>query len=206
MRHLFLDLEDTVITPVLDGWFNTHMINVAKIRKYIADFKPDSVHLFSFAIWNQEELKRFNLGTRPMLEHSLGIKLAGTPTVDEQILPACCAVMGMSHHAVDFQEMSNFWSKHEAFRLYMRHLYKNTHTHNVDTVVALLDDAVINEKFEWPGLRLKGELVNIDELPEAQDLDALLRSSLGNQHYIGHRPELWEEQTKVVIQVPGSSS
>lgn len=161
-RHLFLDLEDTVITPVLDGWFNTHMINVQKVKDFIAEFKPDAVHLFSFAVWNQEELKRFNMGTRDMLERNLGIKLSGIPTVDDEIIPVCCKVMNIL--PVDFQEMSNFWGKQGAFRLNMQHMFRNTHTHDVDVEVVLLDDAVFNEEFYWPDVRVRGRILNIDQL------------------------------------------
>lgn len=34
-----------------------------------------------------------------------------------------------------------------------------------------------------------------------QDIDQLLRSSLTNQGYIGHRPDLWDEQTSVQITI-----
>ena len=34
MNILFLDLEDTVIEPVPNGWANTHMINTDKIEKF----------------------------------------------------------------------------------------------------------------------------------------------------------------------------
>ena len=34
-----------------------------------------------------------------------------------------------------------------------------------------------------------------------QDLDQLLRSSLTNQEYVGHRPDLWDEQTGVQITI-----
>lgn len=169
VRHLWLDLEDTVITPVLDGWFNTHLINVDKVRFIMNEFKPDSVHLFSFAIWNEQQLLRFEAGTKPMLENSLGVKLASTWTVDEDIIRMCCSVMNMSVETVDFQEMSNFWSKHEAFRLCMRHTFKNTHAHDIDTEVLLLDDFVINENFEWPDLRIKGRIINIDKLESPRD-------------------------------------
>jgi len=158
-RHLFIDLEDTIITPVMDGWFNTHLVNVQKIKDIIAQFKPDHVHVFSFAIWNEAELTRFNLGTRPMIEAALKIKFGAVPTVDGDIIPACCKVMGMSTDVVDFQEMSNFWGKHEAFRLNMRNQFKNNKN---DVQVMLLDDAVFNEEFTWPDLKVKGSIVNID--------------------------------------------
>ncbi len=167
VRHLFLDLEDTVITPVMDGWFNTHLINKQKVKGIMSEFKPHFVHLFSFAVWNQAEKLRFDLGTRPMLEESLGIKLCTAWTVDDDIIPMCCKVMNLGNGSVDFQEMSNFWSKHEAFRLSMRHTFRDTHRHpDLDVEVMLLDDAVINETFAWPDLKIKGHILNIDNLPE----------------------------------------
>lgn len=166
IRHLFLDLEDTVITPVMDGWFNTHVINNEKVKAFIDEFKPDQVHIFSFAVWNEQELLRFNMGTRPMLEKSLGVKLGAVPTVDGEIIPAACNVMRLSPEAVDFQEMSNFWGKHEAFRLNMRNKFKNVKAHNIEVEVVLLDDAVINEEFFWPDLGVRGRIINIDTMPE----------------------------------------
>lgn len=164
-RHLFLDLEDTVITPVVDGWFNTHLINTHKVRSFIEEFKPDAVHLFSFAIWNQEELKRFNLGTRERLEHSLRIKLSGIPTVDDEIIPVCCKVAGIDPGSITFSDMSDFWGKQGAFRLNMQHMFKSTHTHpDTQIEVVLLDDAVFNEEFYWPDLRVRGRVLNIDQL------------------------------------------
>lgn len=162
VRHLFVDLEDTIITPVLDGWMNTHLINTDKIKALVAEFKPDVVNIFSFAVWNQQELLRFNIGTRPMIEKLLGRPLSIVPTVDDDIIPACCAVMGIDPGAVDFSDMSDFWGKHEAFRLMMRHTFANTAKHDVDVEVMLLDDAVINEEFHWPDLRIRGRIINID--------------------------------------------
>lgn len=163
VRHLFIDLEDTVITPVLDGWFNTHMINVPKVKSIIEEWKPNFVHLFSFAVWNKEQLKRFKTGTQPMIEHSLGIKLSTTWTVDDDIIPMCCNVMRLGQGSVDFSEMSNFWSKHEAFRLCMRHHFKTAvNWPDLSVEVMLLDDAVLNETFAWPDLQISGQIINID--------------------------------------------
>ena len=166
VRHLFLDLEDTVILPVVDGWFNTHMINVQKIRAFIAEFKPDFVHIFSFAIWDDFQKNAFNVGTRPMLEKSLGVTLSSVPTVDNEILPVATQMMGMGEGLVNFQEMSNFWGKQEAFRLNIRHSFKNSHAHGKDVEVVLLDDVVFNEEFYWPDLRVRGRILNIDQIPD----------------------------------------
>lgn len=168
-RHLFLDLESTIITPVLDGWFNTHLINLEKIKAFINEFQPHLIHIFSFAIWNEEELKRFNLGTRPMIEQALGRQLSYVPTVDGEILPACTAVAKLHNSCITFADMSDFWGKHEAFRLNMRHMFKSG---QAEVEVALLDDMVYNESFVWPDLKVRGRILNIDQLGESSGSSA----------------------------------
>jgi hypothetical protein len=166
-KHLWLDLEDTVIAPVMEGWWKTELIdaNVRKIRRIIATFQPDVVNIFSFAIHDELQLVGFNAGTRPMIEAAIGKQLSTVLTVDEQIIPMCCGVMGLTPSTVDFQEMSNFWSKHEAFRLCMRHITKNLWVNwQQETEVVLLDDAVFNESFKWPDLHVTGHIMNIDTI------------------------------------------
>lgn len=164
MKHLFLDLEDTVITPVMNGWENTELINVQKIKAFMTEFQPDQLHVFSFAIWNVTERDRFNRHTRPAIELSLNMKFGLVPTVDDDIIFACCRMMSIDPGSVDFSEMSNFWGKQGAFRLNMLFKHQQTYTHGIDTEVVLLDDAVVNETFSFPGLRLTGRILNIDQL------------------------------------------
>ncbi len=163
VRHLFLDLEDTVITPVVEGWHNCELINIDKVRAFMQDWQPHYVHLLSFAVWNPRELALFNQHVRPMLEAALGMPLSSTATVDDDILPACCKVRSMSAERVDFSEMSAFWGKHDAFRLFMQHRFCRG-LREVPVEVALLDDAVMHERFEWPRWKIRGELINIDEM------------------------------------------
>lgn len=165
-RHLFLDLEDTVITPVLNGWGNVDVINVEKIKSVIQSFNPDKIHLFSFAIWNAAQLNLFRKrGACEMVERALDIKFSTTWTVNDDILPACLKLKNINTNTVDFSEMCAFWGKHEAFRLNMRHhfgnVYKNSH---IRTEVMLLDDSVWGEKWEWPDLQITGRIINIDKL------------------------------------------
>lgn len=155
--ELWLDLEDTIITPVMRGWMNTQIINAEKIKLCMSDFAPTSVNIFSFAIWDQFQLKSFNMGTRPMLEDFLGMKLEIVPTVNDDIIPACCKVMNLSPTTVDFQEMSDFWGKQEAFRLFMR-----SRKFETETSVVFLDDVVEEENFAFPNLKLSGMILNID--------------------------------------------
>jgi hypothetical protein len=164
-RSLWLDLEDTIITPVVSGWWNTDLINLQKIRAVIDEFKPSSINLFSFAIWNHDELNKFNQATRPMIEQALGTHIAHTPTVDDDIIPACCRALGINPGSVDFSEASDFWSKHQSFRLFCLDHFNNTwKNQSIETEVIFLDDAVFNESFEWPDLHVKGRILNINTL------------------------------------------
>ena len=177
IKHVFLDLEDTIITPVLQGWYKTEVINVAKVKAFIAEFKPDFVHLFSFAIWNQEEMEKYRAGTKPMLETALGIKLSWEPIVDDEILPNCMKVLNLRPGTVTFSDMSDFWGKQEAFRLNMRHRFKDNST---PVEVVLLDDAVYNETFEFHGLQVKGRVLNIDQMEEPHGLSKHRATTLSN--------------------------
>ena len=71
VKHLFLDLEDTVITSVMTGWADTEIINRDKVKDFLAAFKPDFVHIFSFAIWHAEALASFEGSVKPRLEKAL---------------------------------------------------------------------------------------------------------------------------------------
>lgn len=161
-RLLFLDLEDTVITPVVDGWRNAELINVNKIKQVIRQFEPDDVNLFSFALHDSTELQKFNMHCRPMIEAAIG-PLSLTPTVDDHILPCCCKVTGIHPDRIDFSDMSAFWSKHQAFRLWLR---ANLHwlSRGFGSEVLFLDDAVFNEQFSWPDDKISGWIVNVDTL------------------------------------------
>lgn len=164
MKQLWLDLEDTIITPVVDGWWKTEIINLDKILKVIRAFEPDVINLFSFAIWNQEQLRLFNEGTLWMIERVLNRTIDLKPTVDDDIIPAVCNIMGISPQLVDFSEMSAFWGKQDAFKHFIRSRFKNITKHDRKLDVILLDDMVFHEEFNWPTLGIQGRIININEI------------------------------------------
>lgn len=162
MKHLFLDLEDTVITPVVSDWCNTDLINIGLVRDLIAFEKPDQVSIFSFAIHNQKEREGFVKHVRERLEAALEVTLCNIPMMDEHIIPACCQEMGIHQETVTFLEVCNFWSKHQAFRLFVKNKFKLLHqTWGTDTEVILLDDIVFNETWQWPDLRIQGKIIRV---------------------------------------------
>ena len=159
-RLLFLDLEDTVIEPVMKGWHNTEMINVEKLKKFINELKPDSVHIFSFAIWDEIEKERFILYTQPMIEKTLGITIVGVPTV-EDIIHNVCRVKSVPNGSIDFDDLSTFFGKQHAFHLCMRHLYA---TNSTPVELTFLDDVVYNEACVWPDSQVTLRILNIDQI------------------------------------------
>jgi hypothetical protein len=103
-----------------------------------------------------------------MIEKCLGIELHACPTTDD-IIHVASRVMGLSI-PVDFIEARDFWGKQEAFRLNMRHMFKTSSTNgSIGTEVLFLDDDVFNEEFNWPNMKIKGLIANIDNLPAPFD-------------------------------------
>lgn len=160
-RHLFLDLEDTVIEPVPFGWGNTALINVAKVQEFIKSFKPTKLHLFSFAIYDENDLKLFNYHIRNRLENALGLQIDLCPSVYADIIPACCRIKNLAPTHVSFSDVIEFWGKQDSFKLYIQDTLKNT---NTPVSVAFLDDAVTDEYFQWPHLQITGVIRNINQL------------------------------------------
>jgi hypothetical protein len=154
-RHLFLDLEDTVITPVF-SWSNTDIVNRDQIQRVFNSFRPTAVSIFSFAIHNDHELTGFDRHCRPMLENFLG-PITMVPRVDNDIIPAACGVMGIHPKNVDFSDASDFWSKQQSFRLWLR---SQAETFRGSRIV-FLDDVVWDEDFVWPDFDIEVSVRNI---------------------------------------------
>lgn len=157
---VWLDLEDTVIEPVIFGWQNTPLMNIAKIQHALSTLKPHSLNVFSFAIWDQAQLLGFNTHVRKRLEDAFGMPLSVVPTVDDHIIQACKREMKIATD-IDFSDMSDFWGKAGSFRHFIADLAK-THPSDVWREAILIDDVVDSETFELPQLRLRGKIINVD--------------------------------------------
>jgi hypothetical protein len=155
----FWDLESTLITPVVNGWYNTELINAEKVAALKRELKPDANHIFSFALHNEYEKRGFDAGVRLLVEQRVG-ELGLVPLVDRDIIPICCKQRNIHPDTVDFNELCAFWGKAQAFRLFVQHRFANPHRDHVHVV--LIDDDVPNETWEWPDQNMSGRLINID--------------------------------------------
>jgi hypothetical protein len=162
--HLYIDLEDTIIAPVAEGWTNVHLVNSEKVKAFIQELKPDHVHIFSFAIHSDHDRMLFNMWVRERLERALGVTFGFVPTTDE-ITEMTCRGKGISPQYTTFNDLCDFFGKAEAFRQVMRHQWKGVVNHpNTSVNVILLDDDVINESFTWPDLKIEGRTINVNKL------------------------------------------
>lgn len=159
MKKIFLDLEDTIITPVLNGWKNIDLINTEKVKTFIKSQNPESVNLFSFALHNDKELFEFN-NVCPVIEDALGVKFSLKPTVDNVIKKACCREKRLSVDRVNFFDMSEFWSKDLSFQLFCIDLFKNQQ----DVHAILIDDSVSDCTMMFKKNNLTLEFINIETL------------------------------------------
>lgn len=161
MRHLFLDLEDTVIEPVTYGWESPKLINVDKVRGFIAQVNPSAVHIFSFAVATAEDVAHFEQHVKPLLEEALGVSITHCPTLFEHIIPECCQHSNLAEDKVSIEDVCDFWGKQGSFKHYVQQVFKGLE-HPVEVV--LLDDAVTDEDFNFPALGVSGWVRNVDLL------------------------------------------
>lgn len=158
----FIDLEDTVITPVMQGWIAAEPLGlIRKVSAVLRQWEPDEVRVFSFAVRDRSDVEGFNLHVRPWLEQALGFKLSQVPTTDGEIIPEVARLLNLHKSKVDFSDVVDFLGKGGSFRLFAR---SEAAKEGVPLDVLLIDDAVEDERFEFERLGLSGRLVNADRL------------------------------------------
>lgn len=160
-KHLFLDLENTLVEPVTEGWANVSMLALAPIKRFIANFNPDHTHVFSFAVGDSMDVRQFELHMRERLQSTLGIQFTRVLTVNQDILPACCRQKNLSANCVDFSDLVDFWGKPGAFKLFTQDMFQDTQ----GATVALIDDVVEDEDFFVHRLNLQGLIREVQRLP-----------------------------------------
>ena len=163
-RHLFLDLEGTIITPVHEGWLNTSFLNVPDIKSFIRAWKPQHLHVFSFAIYDAEDLATFSRsGVRAKIERVLQMEFDIVPTLDREIKNACCYELRLAPGVFTRRDVSDFWGKQLSFRLFTKSHFERA---TVPVEVALIDDMVTEETFSFPRQNLTGHVLHVHRLDD----------------------------------------
>lgn len=161
-RVAFIDLEDTVIAPVLQGWAAAEPIGLARnVGKLLRDWQPDEVRVFSFAVRDERDVQGFREHVQPWLEKLLGFGITKVLTTDGEIFPAVAKLLKLHPSRMEFSDVVDFLGKGGAFK----HFTKSCSIRDGEPMeVMLVDDAVDDESFSFPRLRLSGTLVNAERL------------------------------------------
>lgn len=159
-KHIFLDLEDTIITSVITKFSDVELINVNSIKTFIEQEKPDIVSIFSFALWDDCDVKAFKEHCLPMIEDALSIKIHLIPSMHDKIIPSCCHQRKMTPSSVDVSDTIAFWSKDLSFLLCMKEWYPRGNTHCI-----LIDDIVDDVEMHFKQNDLRVSMVNVNSLP-----------------------------------------
>lgn len=134
MKRTFFDLEGVLI----DSWFNPEILPA--LKPIIAHL--DYIDLFTFAIYNTEDMALFNNAIRPKIESFFGKKVDIVQS-REELIPILNKNGHDGRHIESF-ELSDFYTKAEAFRVYIRNMYSSGE-------FLLIDDQVPDSLLEIHG-------------------------------------------------------
>lgn len=131
-RILFLDLENTII----DTWDTCNLAsNHEVIKNWIKENNFDEVHVFSYAIWNEDDVNTFDRPEfRGWLESVFEIKFNDNILTIDKMIKLCNNNLRI---IMDRDDFFAFMKKDIAFRLICEQLF-----HECDCF--LLDDMVKN--------------------------------------------------------------
>lgn len=127
MINVFLDLEETVIDDWFSGIFLNYKIDIikSKIEKFsieyqkeIAQDKNINLILFSAAVCNNEDLKKYELEFKDMLEEKLGFTFNSEFLFSDKSIFSLARGRGIRHLPDDtIHDIFQFNIKEEIFNL-----------------------------------------------------------------------------------------
>lgn len=128
----FFDLEETLI----ESWTNRTLVNFRYIQSFIKDHNVKDVHLFSFAVWNDEDKDYFNKRIKQELEDIYNIKFVSVPSVLDMI------EVDTEYTGIRYDSMTDFIliaGKVGAFKSWVYSKHPNQSAILLDDIVPNLD-------------------------------------------------------------------
>ena len=156
-KVVFLDLEDTVID---EFWRadNARLMNIERVRAFLAAERPDSVQLFSFAIASSATVEAFQRSFEARLSLALGVTFdLAAPFTTDKLFRLC-----RRHGTVfeDEHECMLFHGKEMGFQRFIEMSDEFD-----DTEVVLVDDSVDLKEIRMPRRNLTIRMLNVNDLP-----------------------------------------
>lgn len=156
-KIVFLDLEDTVIDEFWKG-AGACLMNIDRVRAFLAREKPDGVQLFSFALAGDDTVEQFRLGLEARLSEALGVVFDPAAPFTTATLFRLCRRHGTVFE--DEHECMLFHGKELGFQRFIE-----MSSEFDDTEVVLVDDSVDLKEIRLPRRNLTIRMVNVNDLP-----------------------------------------
>ena len=77
----FIDLEQTII----ESWDNPNLINVQRISTWLKQERADELRIFSFAIWDDKDKRKFDNDIKPAIQLALDLPVVSWPSVQDMM-------------------------------------------------------------------------------------------------------------------------
>jgi hypothetical protein len=156
---VFLDLEETVI----ESWHSPYYTNIQKVRKWLNDNAVKEAGIFSFAIYNDPDKRRFEQEMKAGLSDVLGISLTTWPSVLDMIAvdtkhTGVRWITSAATASVDSIEYVNMRGKQQGFINYVNEVLPHARR------IALLDDIVDDLTLTYRDTGREITLVNVTKL------------------------------------------
>lgn len=148
MKRVFLDLEGTII----DMWDNPVLINVDKIRDFLAKHNVSEIEIFSFAIWDENDVNAFD-DIKESLEKNLCVNIKTTHPLND----VSKIVNKFNHFQLKAIETASLWGKARSFEDFIDATHENSHC-------ILIDDIIPMKRIENKDTGNIIELINVDSL------------------------------------------
>lgn len=156
-KIVFLDLEDTVIDEFWRAG-SARLMNIERVRAFLAVERPDAVRLFSFAMADERTVEQFCREFEARLSAALGVTFDLTDTFTTDQLFRLCRRHGTIFE--DENECMLFHGKEIGFQRFIEMSEQFD-----DTEVVLVDDSVDLKEIRLPRRNLTIRMLNVNDLP-----------------------------------------
>jgi hypothetical protein len=127
---VWLDLEETII----NNWDDGRLINVTKIRKWLDILEVEEISIWSFAIWNDKDIKSFEWMMKEEIEVALRRRIVDYPSVEAM------RAYVYEYERIKYDSQSEFMTLNGKRWSFIKYCM----VHQIGQHSILLDDAVPN--------------------------------------------------------------
>ncbi len=147
--NIFFDLEETLIL----SWTDHYLCNRNKIIEFLDFYDIKEIHIFSFAIWNDDDKQHFNTEIKPFIEDNYKVCILSAPSVQE-MRHSDTELTGIHYDSIT--DYISIRGKVGAFENWVQAAVGLKRNHNI-----LIDDVVPNKTITNRTVGYKIDYINV---------------------------------------------